>query len=78
MLYAGSRNLNPILFYIVLTIVMQQGQENISYRAEEPSYEQCLADAKEFLSHDLPDNIKDPQGKFAVCEQHGIAPHKDT
>ena len=64
--------MNPVLFYIVLTIVMPKDQQDIIYRHEEPSYQQCLADAKEFMDHDLPDIIKDPQGKVASCQQRGF------
>ena len=70
--------MNPVLFYIVLTIVMPQGQPDITYRHSEPSYEQCLSDAKEFLSHQLPDDIKNPAGLIATCEVHGFAPHEKS
>ena len=64
--------MNPVLFYIVLTIIMPKDQQDLIYRHDEPSYQQCLADAKEFLDHDLPDVIKDAQGKGASCWQRGL------
>ena len=69
--------MNQILFYIVLTIVMPEGQPDITYRHQEPSYQQCLADSKEFLDHQLPDNIKNPLGRVTACEVRGFPPHEN-
>ena len=55
------------IVFLVLTIVMPPSEPDIRHQMQEPSIEQCWADAAEFVQHGVPEVVTNGQAVMAGC-----------
>jgi hypothetical protein len=60
-------NKMSFIVFLVLTIVMQPNEPDIRRQMQEPSIEQCWADAAEFVQHGVPKIVTNGQPVISGC-----------
>jgi len=60
-------NKMSFIVFLVLTIVMPPNEPDIRHQMQEPSIEQCWADAAEFVQHGVPKVVTNGQAVMAGC-----------
>jgi hypothetical protein len=60
-------NKMSFIVFLVLTIVMPPNESDIRHQMQEPSIEQCWADAAEFVQHGVPKVVTNGQAVMAGC-----------
>ena len=60
-------NKMSFIVFLVLTIVMPPNEPDIRHQMQEPSVEQCWADAAEFVQHGVPKVVTNGQAVMAGC-----------
>ena len=52
---------------LILTVVTPPGNADLHLQFKEPSVEQCLADAKDFLGRGIPKELEGAKAIMAAC-----------
>ena len=60
-------NKMSFIVFLVLTTVMPPNEPDIRHQMQEPSIEQCWADAAEFVQHGVPKVVTNGQAVMAGC-----------